>query len=259
VTESSWEWLLPTGGTVKARVDAEGIESVWVGPRLASRSPPGGKPEGHVVRLGAADGGVYRAGNANELTVTFHPANGVATLEIAGAFVPPTTPGDAEPISPRGPQGPTPLVVAVAGVAVLFVCATAFGLSRIAVRSAHATTALAVPPDSPMAAPTAQAAAPPAEPSDEPDDPPESSPSPWAAGDDDRPLSPPVRRTPRVSPASPPVKRPSPRPDRGSSPRPTSGVVCDSSGACQGVTLNKRGNDVVCDANGVCTGSKKRR
>ena len=40
------EWNVANGERVRARVDLpKKVESVWVGARLASRSPPGGKPD----------------------------------------------------------------------------------------------------------------------------------------------------------------------------------------------------------------------
>jgi hypothetical protein len=66
----AWEWTLPTGQKVVAKADAATrVESVFLGPRLVSRSPAGGKPEGHVLPRGDNDGGPYRG--QSEIRVVF--------------------------------------------------------------------------------------------------------------------------------------------------------------------------------------------
>jgi hypothetical protein len=50
-------WNLPDGVVVSLHVGPDGVESVKLGQRLVSRSPAGGKPDGHTVRLPALASG----------------------------------------------------------------------------------------------------------------------------------------------------------------------------------------------------------
>ena len=51
----AWEWELANGGKIVARLELPArIESVWLGPRLVSRSGAGGKGADHVIALAGA-------------------------------------------------------------------------------------------------------------------------------------------------------------------------------------------------------------
>jgi hypothetical protein len=59
-----WEWRLPDGRRVVAKLDAEsGTESVFLGPRLVSRGPRGSRPDGHLVPLTPVVDAPYRGGS----------------------------------------------------------------------------------------------------------------------------------------------------------------------------------------------------
>jgi hypothetical protein len=78
-----WEWVVG-GEVVRGTLDASAsLESVSVGPRLVSRSAPGGKPEGHSVPLQA--GGDAR--------VYFNATTRECVLYLNGAPVPPVRAG----------------------------------------------------------------------------------------------------------------------------------------------------------------------
>jgi hypothetical protein len=78
-----WEWVVG-GEVVRGTLDAPAnLESVFVGPRLVSRSAPGGKPEGHTVPLQA--GGDAR--------VYFNATTRECVLYLDGAPVPPVRAG----------------------------------------------------------------------------------------------------------------------------------------------------------------------
>jgi hypothetical protein len=103
----AWEWTTPAGAVVFARVDpATGVESVYVGARLVSRSGAGGKPEGHVLAAPPTDV-AYRAAAGPTLIVTYVPLLGAFELRANGRVVPPTsTPAqrpslESERASPR--------------------------------------------------------------------------------------------------------------------------------------------------------------
>jgi hypothetical protein len=55
-------WVLATGEAVVAKVDEEGVESVYVDGRLVSRAPPGRMVAGHVVKGRGPVEGTYRSG-----------------------------------------------------------------------------------------------------------------------------------------------------------------------------------------------------
>ncbi len=102
-----WEWVVG-GEVVRATLDASAsIESVLVGPRLVSRSAPGGHPEGHVVPLQA--GGDAR--------VYFNAATRECVLYLNGAAVPPVRVGSKSSSSTTSVL----IVVAVLGIGVLLV------------------------------------------------------------------------------------------------------------------------------------------
>jgi hypothetical protein len=69
--QPEWMWNLSDGQRVKATFDpSTGIETVWVGNRIVSRSTANGKPDGHVVPLGSSTNtGAYRG--AAEARVVF--------------------------------------------------------------------------------------------------------------------------------------------------------------------------------------------
>lgn len=74
--ELTWLWTLPSGDAVKATLDRHrDMESVWLGPRLASRSRIGQRPEGHLIGLARGRAGPYRSGAvigaAHDLQVIF--------------------------------------------------------------------------------------------------------------------------------------------------------------------------------------------
>lgn len=59
----SWQWVLPTGEKVVAKLDAAtGNESVYIGRRLVSRSKQDERPEGHPIALRGSAEGTYRGG-----------------------------------------------------------------------------------------------------------------------------------------------------------------------------------------------------
>jgi len=92
MSELTWEWVLPTGEQIVARVDAITIvESVYVGTRLASRSGNGGKPDGHTVALKAAGSQKsYREAAAQDLHVKYDPALSNFVLRYGGQVVTPS-------------------------------------------------------------------------------------------------------------------------------------------------------------------------
>lgn len=78
----TWEWLLSDGVTVRASLDRRrDIESVWIGPRLVSRAPCGGKPEGHVISLSP-----YRS---QEARVSFDAGTETCTLWVGAEQIEP--------------------------------------------------------------------------------------------------------------------------------------------------------------------------
>jgi hypothetical protein len=134
-----WEWVLG-GEVVRATLDASaGVESVLVGPRLVSRSSPGGSPDGHAVPLQA--GGDAR--------VYFNVATRECVLYLNGAAVPPVRVGSKASSSSAS--------VLVAVVVVGFVVLLVFGaLAVYGVRqyvadskAAQATTPLSQKYDGP--------------------------------------------------------------------------------------------------------------
>ena len=101
----AWEWELADGAKIIARLEMpERIESVWLGPRLVSRSGAGGKGDEHVVPLPApktdrpSSPDAYRAAPPpREATIRFDAIAVFCTLRVDGVVVPPTfIPDDAD-------------------------------------------------------------------------------------------------------------------------------------------------------------------
>jgi hypothetical protein len=86
------EWKsVPTGETITARLE-RGVESVYVGERLVSRSPPAGKPEGHTVTVAG-----------QEAHVAFARATNACTCLLAGAPLEPLAAPVAIEVIPTAP------------------------------------------------------------------------------------------------------------------------------------------------------------
>lgn len=99
----TWTWKLPEGTDVKLGIDPSGVESVWVGPRLVSRSTPAGKPDGHLVRLPPTPTGVERP----TLEIVFDRARQAPTLRADGQLVSPSQRPPAA-LDVRGQYGAPP-------------------------------------------------------------------------------------------------------------------------------------------------------
>lgn len=104
----AWEWDLADEVKVSARIETPNhVESVWLGPRLVSRSGAGGKLADHVVQLPAPKtqpqtAEVYRASaGPREAILTFDPAPALnVTLRVDGVIVPPTRVPDPDVLAP---------------------------------------------------------------------------------------------------------------------------------------------------------------
>jgi hypothetical protein len=108
---AEWEYLLPTGEKLEAQLDTETLtESVYVGPRLVSRSPPGGKGEGHVVPMTHGDGaGPFRGGSSARVVFEHEPPSCEVSIDgrpleptvVPPVAQPPDKPPDAEVVIVR--------------------------------------------------------------------------------------------------------------------------------------------------------------
>jgi len=122
----AWEWELAEDLKITARVQwPQRIESVWMGPRLVSRSTHGGKAEGHTVRLPppkTANEAYRTAGSSGEAIVTYDEFTSAFRLEIDGRHVPLTRGPDLLPpgsFAPGSQQGGT-MGGGDSGVAIFF-------------------------------------------------------------------------------------------------------------------------------------------
>ncbi|NUP07472.1 MAG: hypothetical protein HOW73_15590 [Polyangiaceae bacterium] len=88
MTAGTWIWKLPDGIEAKFVIDEASVESVWIGRRLVSRSPPGGKREGHVSRLPPPPTG----GEGAAVEVFFDPIRRAPVLTLDGREIAPFTP-----------------------------------------------------------------------------------------------------------------------------------------------------------------------
>jgi hypothetical protein len=94
----SWEYMLPTGERLEVRLD-DGVESVFLGPRLVSRSPAAARSDGHTISLAHGDaagpfrgGGTLRvvvAGEQCEVTLDGHPLETAIVPPVAQPGLPP--------------------------------------------------------------------------------------------------------------------------------------------------------------------------
>lgn len=130
-----WEWRLPHGAIVRARLELpDKVESVWVGHRLVSRATDGQKPEGHIVPLGA-EGGAYRgASEARVVYDTFGDKLASCTLTIDGQVLAPS----------RSPRPFKTIAIPAVSAGVLIVAVAAFRFIS-AFMSATARTEPSVP------------------------------------------------------------------------------------------------------------------
>ncbi|MBX3191057.1 MAG: hypothetical protein KF819_28935 [Labilithrix sp.] len=103
MADRSWEYLLPTGERLEVRLELETLtESVYLGPRLVSRSPQGGKADGHVVPLHGE--GPFRGGSAARVAFVHEPPSCEVSIDgrilepslIPPVAQPPDRPPDAE-------------------------------------------------------------------------------------------------------------------------------------------------------------------
>ena len=124
MADLTWEWLLPSGEAMIARLDpSTKVESVFVGQRLVSRSGVGGKPEGHTVPLLRAPGaGPYRG--PTEAYVAFDSRRSSCVARIDAKELPPIRSpymGQQEPELPpsRPSSGIAKLAVVVGAVCVV--------------------------------------------------------------------------------------------------------------------------------------------
>jgi hypothetical protein len=106
LADRTWQWQLPSGEALIARFDPTShVESIWLGPRLVSRSGQGGKREGHAVILtptAVPAAQPYRG--PHEAVVLFDADGKACSLRIEGMDLPPVrTPGalDAASRSPN--------------------------------------------------------------------------------------------------------------------------------------------------------------
>ena len=133
-----WEWTLGTE-SVRAALDVPAnVETVFLGPRLVSRSAPGGKPDGHAVPLPGVDARVH-----------FNPPTRECVLAINGTLVPPTRVATKTSSSTAVVVG----VILVAGVVLLgvFGALAAYGVRKYEanVRSSQENVALSQRYDGP--------------------------------------------------------------------------------------------------------------
>src|SRR5438105_12963283 len=92
MADRTWSFALANGESLVARRDfATGVETVYLGPRLVSRSGPGGKPEGHVVRGAGCEARVLFAADGSTCDVLDaqgkQPIASIAPAPVA-AYVP---------------------------------------------------------------------------------------------------------------------------------------------------------------------------
>lgn len=80
-----WRWSVAATEIV-ATLDASGVESVRVGPRIVSRSGPAGKAEGHAFVVPSA--GTYRTAAPVEGRVQFDRRRATCALLVQGNLVP---------------------------------------------------------------------------------------------------------------------------------------------------------------------------
>lgn len=135
----AWEWELADGVKITARLELPArVESVWLGPRLVSRSRDGGKGEDHIVTLPApktapSPAEVYRAApSRQEAEITFDPVGMHCTLRIDANVIPPTVqPDDATVAAASAPARrlvfgmPPARFAAVSAVALVLLAAVA--------------------------------------------------------------------------------------------------------------------------------------
>ncbi len=132
-----WEWRLAGGEIIRAELDpSTGIETVWIGEKLASRSPEGGAPDGHTLSI-AGTGSAYRgAGQARVVFDTFGEKLASCVLTIDEQAIAPT----------RAPQRFRAFAIpAVGGSVVLMVAVTAVKvIARIGATPSPPETTMAV-------------------------------------------------------------------------------------------------------------------
>ncbi len=123
MAERTWEYLLPTGERLEARLDPEtDVESVYLGPRLVSRST-GRKPGGHVVEIMHGEAaGPFRGGSAARVVFEASPPRCDVTVDerpLEATVVPPVAqpkeiPPDAVALVVAPPRANRRLVAVVA-------------------------------------------------------------------------------------------------------------------------------------------------
>ena len=95
----TWEWGFPSGEVINASLEFPSrVETVFLGPRLISRSPPGGRREGHTFAL-----------RGGETRVDFNADARECVLMQAGTMLPPSRVG-------AGNAGGSPKVALIVGL-----------------------------------------------------------------------------------------------------------------------------------------------
>jgi hypothetical protein len=136
MADRTWEWRLPNGESLIARFDATlHVESIWIGPRLVSRSPQGGKSEGHAVALGPGKG-------PYEANVLFGANGTTCTVRIEGQELLPVRMPDTIAASSARSEGGSAGFLLRFGITVLLF-AVAAGAAFIMIRRGREEQVLA--------------------------------------------------------------------------------------------------------------------